>query len=231
MCKNELLTLVRSRKIRNKLEQGIRDALRRKDMDTDEVCRVTGGKRRTVHMILRDWHHNEVLLYDRVSGKHTLRSTLHTDYMKGYEKYARAMRDELDFLEVRGDWCRILMPRDRARNAYTALVASEIAKASAEMVMAILACQDRADEESRERHLDMIIDIYLRGRLQVLRTTGVVNCDVAEEAFQDVLKDYQKRSGDCQKTFSEILGRRARWRAARDKVRAYDRTGKLHAVR
>ena len=123
------------------------------------------------------------------------------------------------------------MPREKARTAYTALVASEIAKASAEMVMAILVGKDRADEASRERHLDMVIDIYLRGRLQVLRRTGVANYDVAEEAFQDVLKEYQKRSGDYQKNLSEILGRPARWRSARDKVRAYDRTGKLHAVR
>ena len=231
MCKNELLTLGRSRRIRNKLEQRIRDALRGKDMSTDEICHVTGGKPRTVHMILSDWHRNGVLFYHPVSGKHALRLTLATEYMKGYEKYAHGMEQELDFLWVRGQWCRTLTPIETARRAYAALVAWEMEKASVDMMTAILVSQQRDNEASRERHLDMMIDIYLRGRLQVLRNTGVWNNDVADQAFKEVLNDYLERSGKCQESLSKILGRPARWRAARDKVREYDRTGKIHAVR
>jgi len=182
-------------------------------------------------MILSDWRHSGVLFYHPVSGKHTLRLTLRTDYMSGYKKYARAMREELSILEVRGNWCRTLTPMDEAVDGYTALVASEIAKTSADMITAILVSQHRDDEESRERHLDMMIDIFLRGRLQVLRNTGVWNTDVAERAFKEVLNDYLERSGQYQKSLCKILGKPARWRAARDEVREYDRTGKLHAVR
>jgi len=223
--------MVRSRKIRTELERKIRDALRTRDMDTNEIWRLVDGSKRTVQMILRDWHDNGVLFYHPVSGKHTLRLTLATEYTKGYEKYAHGMKQELDFLWVRGQWCRTLTPIEAARRAYTALVASEIAKASVDMMTAILVSQQRDDEASREKHLDMMIDIYLRGRLQVLRNTGVWNNDVADQAFKEVLNDYLERSGKCQESLSKILGRPARWRAARDKVREYDRTGKIHAVR
>jgi hypothetical protein len=223
--------MVRSRKIRTELERKIRDALRTRDMDTNEIWHSVDGSKRTVQGILSEWHRDNVLFYHPVSGKHTLRLTLAAEYMKGYEKYARAMIGELEKLEARGNWCRTLTPIEKAGNAYTALVASEIAKASAEMVMAILASQDRSDEASRERHLDMMIDIYLRGRLQVLRSTGVWNNDVAEQAFQDVLSDYLKRSGQYLRVFSNVLGRPARWRAAREKAREFDRKGQLHAVR
>ena len=223
--------MVRSRKIRTELERKIRDALRTRDMDTNEIWRLVDGSKRTVQMILRDWHHNGVVFYDSVTGKHTLRPTLSKPHMKDFKKYAEAMGLELNDLEKWGKWCRTLRPVDKARSAYTELVAWQIAKTSAEMILTVVTSQQPRDDKSREEHLDMMIDIYLRGRLQELRMTGEWNSDVADESFLEVRNDYMQRSDQHRESFIQMLGRPLRWRAVRDKVSNSDRTGRLHAVR
>lgn len=205
----------RSRAIRIKIESKLRDELRRKDMDTREILALNLGKERTVKAILGDWHRDGLLFYHPVSGKHALRLTLATEYMKSYRDYHEIILDEMQKLEVRGKWCSTLKLGDKAEAAYHSLVSMTIAGVSAAMVASILISQDRPDEDSREKHLDMMIDVYVRGLLQTLRQTGILNGDLAEQTFQKVLKDYQELFDRHQISFIKILGKPAQWRVAK----------------
>jgi hypothetical protein len=223
--------MVRSRKIRTELEQKVRDALRAKDMDTGEIWRSVDGSKRTVQMILSDWHDKGILFYHPETGKHTLRPTLAKPYMKDYRKYDKAMGLELKDLEKWGKWCASLEEKAKASKAYREFVGWQIAKTSVEMILTILTCEQQRDAKSREEHLDIMIDIYLRGRLQSLRMTGEWDSDVADQAFREVQDGYMKQSDEHRERFIKILGRPLRWRAARDRVSRCDRTATLHAAR
>ncbi len=98
---------------------------------------------------------------------------------------------------------------------------------SAAMIAAVLVAQSKPTEDLREKHLDMMIDIYLRGFLQELRLTGVLNHNVAEEAFQEALKEGQERFNRYEASFLRLLGRPARWKIARAIYDDLDRKGSL----